>query len=70
MIRNEKIEEVKKEVFNLFKNNAKNDYQNPKWIFPHHFDVMADMADEMCQKYGGDLLICTSRLFARYWISL
>ncbi len=54
----EKIESVKKEIYQLFKENAKNDYQKADWIFPNHFDVMSDLVKDMCLKYSGDLVVC------------
>lgn len=54
----DKIEKIKQEVYLLFKENAKNDYTNPDWIFPNHFDIMSGLVKEMYEKYGGNLLVC------------
>jgi len=54
----DKLKAVKREVYLLFKNNEKNEYTNPDWIFPNHFDIMSDLVKDMCDKYGGSVLIC------------
>jgi len=59
----DKLKAIKQEVYLLFKNNEKNEYTNPDWIFPHHFDVMADLVEDMCKKYGGNLTICTLAVY-------
>lgn len=52
------IKNVRKEIYLLFKENAKNDYQKADWIFPNHFDIMDDLIRNMCIKYNGDLVVC------------
>jgi len=54
----DKLKDIKREIYLLFKNNAKNEYTDPNWIFPNHFDIMSDLAKEMCEKYGGNVLVC------------
>jgi len=54
----DKIKKIKQEVYLLFKENTKNEYLNPDWIFPNHLDIMSDLVKNMCKKYGGDILIC------------
>lgn len=57
-INKDKIQEIKKEIYLLFKENTKNEYTNPDWIFPNHLDIMSDLVKEMCEKYGGNILVC------------
>ena len=47
----DKIGEIKEEVYKLFQENAKGDYLDPRWIFPNHFEVMNDLIKDMCEKY-------------------
>ncbi|MBS3074307.1 HD domain-containing protein [Candidatus Pacearchaeota archaeon] len=54
----ERVRRVRDEVYKLFKENAKNDYQKADWIFPNHFDIMVDLCKDMCKKYGGDVVVC------------
>ena len=54
----DKVEKIKREIYLLFEQNAKNDYTNPDWIFPNHFDIMSDLVKDMCEKYGGNFLVC------------
>ncbi len=57
----EKIEKVRKEVYELFKEDTgekKYQYVRRDWIFPNHLDVMIDLSKNMCEKYGGDKVIC------------
>lgn len=53
-----KLEDIKREVYNLFEKNTKNEYTSPSWIFPNHFDIMNDLVNEMCIKYNGNILVC------------
>jgi HD superfamily phosphodiesterase len=63
MINDQTVANIKKEVYLLFEDNTKNEYQKANWIFPHHFDIMKDMVKEMCHKYGGDLNICLAAVY-------
>ncbi len=54
----DKLQDIKREIYLLFKNNAKNEYTNPDWIFPNHFDIMSGLVKDMCDKYDGNILVC------------
>lgn len=52
------IQDIRKEVYSLFEKHKKNKYHEPSWIFPNHFDIMINLAKDMCKKYKGDIEIC------------
>jgi HD superfamily phosphodiesterase len=57
----EKIKRIYNEVYTFFpeyKGEKYNLYRRRDWIFPHHIDLMLDMAKELCLKYNGELIIC------------
>jgi hypothetical protein len=56
------IQKVRDEVYNLFPADANSKsamYRCRDWIFPNHFDIMLDLAKDLCVKYNGDFDICS-----------
>mgnify|MGYP001577698988 FL=1 len=33
-------------------------YVRRNWIFPNHIDIMLDLINDMCSRYGGDIVVC------------
>ncbi len=55
------IESIRNEVYSLFRDDIgekKYLYVRKDWIFPNHIDVMIELAEDMCAKYGGDISTC------------
>lgn len=42
----------------LFPAESNNPYHERDWIFPHHIDVMLDLADKLCEEKGGNKAVC------------
>ncbi|MFT4303536.1 MAG: HD domain-containing protein [Candidatus Woesearchaeota archaeon] len=55
------IKKIYDEVYNLFPKEGderKDMYKKRSWIFPHHINIMLEMAEKLCEKYQGNLRIC------------
>lgn len=55
------VKKIYDEVYELFPPDTGEkgkEYVRRTWIFPHHIDVMLELAAEMCEKYDAELEIC------------
>lgn len=64
-IDNELIKKISENVKNLFPENIelrRDKYRERRWIFPNHFLIAIDIAKKLCEKYGGNVLVCEAAL--------
>ncbi len=55
------IKSVYEKVVQLFpEDSGKREllYVRRNWIFPQHIDIMIELIESMCSKYGGDIVVC------------